>query len=94
MSILPADRLAHVSEYYFSRKLKEIARLNASGADIISLGIGGPDLPPPVEAIDAAVDCLHRKDSHGYQMTGGLPELRAACAEWYGRIYGVRNLDP
>ncbi|MDE6207681.1 MAG: aminotransferase class I/II-fold pyridoxal phosphate-dependent enzyme, partial [Muribaculaceae bacterium] len=51
-------------------------------------------LPPPVEAIDAAVDCLHRKDSHGYQMTVGLPELRAAFAEWYGRIYGVRNLDP
>ncbi len=94
MSILPADRLAHVSEYYFSRKLKEIARLNASGADIISLGIGGPDLPPPVEAIDAAVDCLHRKDSHGYQMTVRQPELRAAFAEWYGRIYGVRNLDP
>lgn len=42
-TIMPADRLASVSEYYFSRKLKQIAALNAQGRDIISLGIGGPD---------------------------------------------------
>lgn len=46
-TIKPARRLDNVGEYYFSRKLKEIAHLNAEGADIVSLGIGGPDLPPP-----------------------------------------------
>lgn len=93
-SIKPAHRLDHVGEYYFSRKLKEIARLNAEGADIVSLGIGGPDLPPPPEAVDAAVACLRRPDTHGYQMTVGRAELRRAFADWYARIYGVEGLDP
>ncbi len=91
--IRPAGRLDHVSEYYFSRKLKEIARLRASGVDIISLGIGGPDLPPPTAAVDAAVACLQRPDTHGYQMTVGLPGLRSAFAVWYARRYGVTSLD-
>ena len=44
--IQPAKRLDNVSEYYFSKKLKEVADLNAAGKNIISLGIGSPDLPP------------------------------------------------
>ena len=92
--ICPASRLDHVSEYYFSRKLKEIARLRAEGIDIVSLGIGGPDLPPPAAAVDAAVRCLERPDSHGYQMTVGLPALRKAFADWYERHYNVTGLDP
>lgn len=93
-TIKPAHRLDHVGEYYFSRKLKEIARLNAEGADIVSLGIGGPDLPPPPAAVDAAVACLRRPDTHGYQMTVGRAELRRAFADWYAHIYGVEGLDP
>ena len=92
--IKPADRIASVNEYYFSKKLKEIAGLRAAGADIISLGIGGPDLPPPMAATEAAVACLERHDSHGYQMTVGLPELRRGFARWYERYYGVEGLDP
>lgn len=92
--VRPAARLDAVNEYWFSRKLKEIARLNAEGRDIVSLGIGGPDLPPPAAAIDAAVGCLRRSDSHSYQMTVGLPELRRAMAAWYGRHYGVEGIDP
>lgn len=87
--IQPSRRASNVSEYWFSRKLKEIAALNAAGLDIVSLGIGGPDLPPPAEAVEAAVACLRRPDSHSYQMTVGLPELRTAFALWYGRNYGV-----
>lgn len=45
MKIQPADRLSLVQEYYFSRKLKEVAKLNAEGKDIISLAIGSPDMP-------------------------------------------------
>ena len=92
--IQPADRLNSVTEYYFSRKLKQIAALNASGADIVSLGIGGPDMPPPQAAIDAAVACLKRRDTHSYQMTVGRPELRRAFADWYSQRYGVEWLDP
>lgn len=93
-TIKPARRLDNVGEYYFSRKLKEIAHLNAEGADIVSLGIGGPDLPPPPAAVDAAVDCLRQPHTHGYQMTVGRAELRRAFADWYERIYGVAGLDP
>jgi aspartate/methionine/tyrosine aminotransferase len=46
MSIKPASRLDSINEYYFSKKLKEIAALNLAGKNIINLGIGSPDLPP------------------------------------------------
>ena len=92
--IQPADRLNSVTEYYFSRKLKQIAAINASGADIVSLGIVGHDMPPPQAAIDAAVACLKRRDTHSYQMTVGRPELRRAFADWYSQRYGVEWLDP
>ena len=92
--IQPADRLKAVSEYYFSRKLKQIAALNAAGADIVSLGIGGPDMMPPRAAIDAAEATLERPDTHSYQMTVGLPRLRQAFADWYGRFYHVTGLNP
>ena len=89
----PARRIATVEEYYFSRKLREIAELRAAGADIVSLGIGGPDLPPAPEVIAALTADAARPDAHGYQPYVGLPELRAAFADWYGRHYGVA-LDP
>ncbi len=92
--LAPAARISDVKEYYFSRKLKEIAALNAAGADIISLGIGGPDTPPPAPAIRGAVECLERPDTHGYQMTIGMPELRRAYARWYAREYDVVGIDP
>jgi len=44
--ICPAERVQGVSEYYFSKKLREIASMRAEGHDIISLGVGGPDRPP------------------------------------------------
>lgn len=91
--IKPADRIASVQEYYFSRKLREVAELNARGLDIISLGIGGPDRMPAEEVIDTLCDAARRPDTHSYQPFGGLPELRRAMADWYKRIYGV-TIDP
>lgn len=92
--IVAADRLASVSEYYFSRKLKEIAAMRAAGIDVLSLAIGGPDMPPPAAAVDAAVDTLRRSDTHSYQMTVGTPSLRRAFADWYSRYYGVSVENP
>ena len=89
----PADRLSTVSEYYFSTKLKEVARLNAEGRDIISLAIGSPDMPPSPETIDVLCEQARRDDTHGYQPTIGTPELRSAMAGFYKRWYGV-ELDP
>ena len=92
-SIQPADRLSLVSEYYFSRKLKEVAQMNAEGKDVISLAIGSPDMPPSEKTIDTLCDVARRPDTHGYQPTMGTPELRNAMADFYKRWYGV-ELDP
>ncbi len=78
--IKPANRVEQIKEYYFSRRLKEVARLNAEGRDIISLGIGGPDRAPSQEVIDTLCEAANRPDTHSYQMTIGLPELRRAYA--------------
>ncbi|MBP3227703.1 MAG: aminotransferase class I/II-fold pyridoxal phosphate-dependent enzyme [Bacteroidaceae bacterium] len=91
--ILPADRLATVSEYYFSRKGKEIAALKAQGHDIISLAIGSPDMPPSPETVATLQAEAAKFDAHGYQPTAGIPELRQAMADFYRRNYGV-TLDP
>lgn len=91
--IQPADRIASTSEYYFSRKLKEVARLNAEGMDIISLAIGSPDMPPSPQTIDTLCEEAHKADAHGYQPTVGIPQLRKAMAGFYRRWYGV-ELDP
>ena len=91
--IQPADRLAEVSEYYFSRKLKEVARMNAEGKNVISLGIGSPDMPPSKETIEVLCENARRDDVHGYQPTVGIPELRQAMADFYRRWYHV-ELDP
>ena len=93
MNIQPAQRLAAVSEYYFSRKLKEVAQLNAEGRDIISLAIGSPDMPPSQKTIDRLCEVAQQPNAHGYQPTVGIPELRAAMAHFYQRWYGV-TLDP
>lgn len=90
---VPADRLSGVSEYYFSRKGKEVARLNAEGHDIISLAIGSPDLPPSEATIDVLCREARRPDAHGYQPTAGIPQLREAMAAFYDRWFGVK-LDP
>ncbi len=89
MNIQPAERLQNVSEYYFSRKLKEVAKMNAEGKDVISLGIGSPDMPPSEETINVLCEQAKRADVHGYQPTVGIPELRKAMADWYKRWYNV-----
>lgn len=91
--IQPAERLNNVQEYYFSRKLKEVARMNAEGKDIISLAIGSPDMPPSPETIEKLCEVAHDPDAHGYQPTSGTPELREAMAGYYKRWYGV-DIDP
>lgn len=91
--IEPAQRVSQVKEYYFSKKLKEVARLNAEGRDIISLGIGGPDRPPHARVVDTLCEYAHRSDTHGYQPYVGPVELRQAYADWYRRWYGVQ-LNP
>lgn len=91
--IKPADRLASVSEYYFSKKLKEVAQMNAEGKDVISLGIGSPDMPPSEATIQTLCREAQNPDGHGYMPYVGIPELRRSFAAWYKKWYGV-ELNP
>jgi aspartate/methionine/tyrosine aminotransferase len=87
--VQPAERVHSVQEYYFSRKLKEVAQLNAEGKDIISLAIGSPDMQPSEQTIAKLCQVARDPKAHGYQPTAGLPELRQAMAGFYHRVYGV-----
>lgn len=93
INIQPANRVAEIKEYYFSKKLREVAAMNAAGADIISLGIGGPDIMPPAAVIDTLSSECKKEDSHSYQPYVGIPELRHSFAGFYNRHFGV-NLNP
>jgi len=92
-TIRPANRLNSVSEYYFSKKLREIDELKAQGKDVLNLGIGNPDLPPSKETIEALCTEAHKPDVHGYQSYIGIPELRNGFAAWYKKWYNM-ELNP
>ena len=84
-----ANRLQDVQEYYFSKKLKEVAQLKAEGKPIINLGIGSPDLPPNPLVIQAMVYSLNDEKAHQYQSYVGLPKLRDAIAQFYKKHFNV-----
>lgn len=88
-----AKRLEGVTEYYFSKKLREIETLNKEGKNIINLGIGSPDLPPHPDVIRTLQEQAGLQEVHGYQGYKGIPALRAAFADWYLQWYNV-SLDP
>jgi aspartate/methionine/tyrosine aminotransferase len=88
-----ANRLQTVEEYYFSKKLREVNLLMASGKPIISLGIGSPDMQPPQKVIDAISSSFQDTNAHKYQSYQGLPELRNAISGFYKEHFSV-NLSP
>lgn len=94
MIVEAAERTREVREYYFSRKNRQIAELNARrDTPVINLGIGSPDRRPPQEAIDTLCDMAQQDGVHAYQSYLGAPQLREAFARWYERYYDVK-LDP
>ncbi len=93
MKIKTANRLQQVGEYYFSRKLKEIANMRNNGIDVINLGIGSPDQAPADKTIETLVTESRKADNHAYQSYAGIPELRLAFASWYQKYFDV-ELNP
>ena len=91
--IQKADRLSNVKEYYFSKKLREVAALRKEGKEIINIAIGSPDLPPPDAVIKALNETANTKGAHQYQSYQGIPELREAIANFYLKHYRV-SLNP
>ena len=88
-----SKRLEGIGEYYFSTKLREIEELNKAGKNIISLGIGSPDLPPHPDVIKTLQEESAKPNVHGYQSYKGSPVLRKAISEWYKNWYKVQ-LNP
>jgi LL-diaminopimelate aminotransferase len=89
MNIQKANRLAHINEYYFSQKLREIETLNKAGKDIINLGIGSPDMAPHEDVIKTLQAEAAKPNTHAYQSYKGSPILRNAVADWYKKWYNV-----
>lgn len=89
MKLQLADRLQQVEEYYFSKKLQEIALMRSQGKDVINLGIGSPDLVPPSGVIEKAITCIQQPTSHGYSSYRSIPELRKAMSSWLQGTYQI-----
>lgn len=83
----PAKRIQHVSEYYFSKKLREIRQKTKDGASIINVGIGSPDLPPHPSVVEATQQMIAEPYIHGYQPYKGIEQLRTAIASFYKNQY-------
>ena len=87
--IQKAARLGEVKEYYFSRKLREIATLRSEGKNIINIAIGSPDLAPPKAVVEEIKKAMVLPNVHQYQSYQGIPELRAAFCDFYKNNYNV-----
>lgn len=88
-----SKRLDGIGEYYFSQKLREIDSMNKEGKQVISLGIGSPDLPPHPEVIKVLQEESAKPNTHAYQSYKGSPVLRKAVSDWYKKWYKV-DLNP
>jgi len=93
MRVKPADRTTVIEEYYFSKKLQQLALMIASGIDVINLGIGSPDMMPSEIVVNKLKESAEQKNAHGYQSYKGIPGLRKAFSEWYLREFSV-SIDP
>ena len=91
--IKPAERLNDIKEYYFSTKLREINELNKQGKNIINMGIGNPDMPPPEDVNKALKIAIKGDNSHKYQPYKGISELRGSISDFYKKKYNI-VLDP
>lgn len=89
----PSNRINRVSEYYFSKKLTEVKKLQQEGHEIINLGIGSPDLPPHPDVIMELNRASQNKGNNSYQSYRGITELRSAFSQWYKKIYNIK-LNP
>ena len=87
-----ANRLASVQEYYFSRKLREVAQMIKEGYPVINMGIGSPDMEPHPKVIESLKQALNHPKAHMYQSYQGIPELREAISSFYKKYYQV-DLD-
>jgi LL-diaminopimelate aminotransferase len=88
-----ADRIAQLPPYLFAEIDRKVARARAAGVDIISFGVGDPDLPTSPHVVDALARAARDAATHRYPSYTGMPEFRSSIADWYRRRFDV-SLDP
>ncbi len=88
-----ASRIDKLPPYLFVEVSKKISKMRAQGIDVISLGIGDPDLPTPSHVIERLCQEARVPANHRYPESDGLPEFRKAIAEWYQKRFGL-SFDP
>jgi len=88
-----SQRIETLPPYLFAEISRKMAEKRAQGVDVISFGIGDPDLPTPDHLLDALAEASRDPANHRYPETQGLPELRQSIARFYDRRFGVQ-LDP
>ena len=86
-------RIKRLPPYVIAEVNAMRAEARATGEDIIDLGMGNPDLPPPPHVIEKLIEVVRKPDAHGYSQSKGIPGLRRAQANYYGRRFGV-DVDP
>jgi alanine-synthesizing transaminase len=86
-------RMKRLPPYVIAEVNAMRAAARAKGEDIIDLGMGNPDLPPPPHVIEKLCEVAAKPDAHGYSASKGIPGLRRAQANYYGRRFGV-EVDP
>ena len=88
-----SKRLDKLAPYPFVEISRIIAEKRAAGEEVVTFGIGDPDIPTPAHIIERLVQASYKAPNHRYPETDGLPDLRRAIAGWYERRFGV-SLDP
>ncbi|MES2493675.1 MAG: LL-diaminopimelate aminotransferase [Pseudomonadota bacterium] len=86
-------RIKRLPPYVIAEVNAMRATARAAGKDIIDLGMGNPDLPPPAHVIDKLCEVAKKASAHGYSASKGIPGVRKAQANYYARRFGV-DLDP
>ena len=89
-----SSRLDKLAPYPFVEISRIIAKKRAEGVEIVTFGIGDPDIPTPEPIVDRLIEASRTPANHRYPETDGLPEVREAIATWYKDRFGVDNLDP
>lgn len=84
-----AKRTQGIEEYYFSKKLEQVRKLDSPDFPVINLGIGSPDLPPPAEVVDVLCKSAGNPENHGYQPYKGIRGFREAISDFYKHWYHV-----
>ena len=84
-----SERMDRVPPYLFVQISRKIAEKKAQGIEVISFGIGDPDIPTPDYVINALEEASHDSPNHRYPESEGLPEFREGVADWYQQRFGV-----